>query len=108
MINSLLFWAEQQRKGIGENKQTISIARQVDQKIAHLSSRAAEKGVTLINQVPEDLTVTANPNVIDIIFNNLIGNAIKFCKKQDEIIVSGCKRLFRFWCSEVKRRIFGG
>ncbi len=90
MINSLLFWAEQQRKGIGENKQTISIARQVDQKIAHLSSRAAEKGVTLINQVPEDLTVTANPNVIDIIFNNLIGNAIKFCKKQDEIIVSGC------------------
>ena len=90
MINSLLFWAEQQRQGIGENKQTISIARQVDQKIAHLSSRAAEKGVTLINQVPEDLTVTANPNVIDIIFNNLIGNAIKFCKKQDEIIVSGC------------------
>jgi PAS domain S-box-containing protein len=51
-----------------------------------LSHQASEKGIELINDVPEGTRLYADLHLFEQVLLNLVSNAIKFCKEDDRII----------------------
>lgn len=52
-----------------------------------LSHSAAQKGIVMINEVPVDMRLYADPSLFDEVLLNLLSNAIKFCSRGDKITV---------------------
>jgi signal transduction histidine kinase len=53
--------------------------------IGALAHNAAQKGIVIINDVPVDMRLYADPSLFDEVLLNLLSNAIKFCSKGDSI-----------------------
>jgi PAS domain S-box-containing protein len=52
-----------------------------------LEPLAAEKGVEIINDVPPNTRLYADPHLFVEVIQNLVSNAIKFCRKGDAITI---------------------
>jgi PAS domain S-box-containing protein len=53
--------------------------------IQSLSHNAAQKGVEIINEVPADMRLYADPSLFDEVLLNFLSNAVKFCSRGDKI-----------------------
>ncbi|MBK7868509.1 MAG: PAS domain S-box protein [Ignavibacteriales bacterium] len=78
LVNSLLDWTRLQtgRMKFEPVKQNLNLI--VSKSFSAVSGTALQKSITLINDVPEDITVFVDQNLILQVFNNLFSNAIKF------------------------------
>ncbi len=68
----------------GKASRTISEVKVISAARAAVESMqpySIQKDVTVTVDGPDDLTVTCDPNELDIVFNNLISNAIKYNKQ---------------------------
>ncbi|HJV18241.1 MAG TPA: tetratricopeptide repeat-containing sensor histidine kinase [Sediminibacterium sp.] len=79
MLNNLLAWANSQQKGIRGIPEKINLPELVDEnlKLSVIGANAKMQQLKH-NRTVANTFVTADPNQIRIIFQNLIGNAIKF------------------------------
>ncbi|MCI4670240.1 MAG: ATP-binding protein [Bacteroidia bacterium] len=84
MLN-LLDWSKSQLEGERLNVQNFDLSIICDEICQMYQSAAFEKGVSLINCISLPLMVHADQNQIRIIFQNLVGNALKFTRAEDEI-----------------------
>ena len=66
----------------------VKVLPLVDEIFASLSSKAAEREITLISEVPGHATVRADPVRLEQMFTNLIDNAIKFNRRGGSVTVS--------------------
>lgn len=66
----------------------VRISHVIDEVFASLSSKAAEREVGLINTVPADARVFADPMRLEQMLTNLIDNAIKFNRMEGTVTVS--------------------
>ena len=66
----------------------LALRGRVGEMFIELESRAANRDVTLINEVPVDLQLYANTDAIDIALRNLLDNAIKHNASPGEVRVS--------------------
>lgn len=55
--------------------------------INSISNSAAQKGVVITNDVPDDMRLYADQALFDEVLLNLLTNAIKFCSRGDKITV---------------------
>ena len=72
----------------GEKKQNLSevnLVEIVQLSIDTMEPMAIQKNVKIITNFPEQEIITADANEIEIIFNNLISNAIKYNKDNGEV-----------------------
>jgi two-component system, OmpR family, phosphate regulon sensor histidine kinase PhoR len=69
----------------------IHIKEMVEKVIDSISPLSEGAGTRLVNNVPPEITVFADENLVDLIFQNLISNAIKYTPKGE--ISIGAKRL---------------
>lgn len=77
-LDKLLYWGQSQIKGIGMTRSVFDAAPNVDN-ILHLMKGSAErKQISIVNKIPADTTVYADPTHFDFITRNLLSNAIKF------------------------------
>jgi signal transduction histidine kinase len=53
--------------------------------IGSVSHNAVQKGIEIINEVPQDTRLYADPTLFDVVLLNLLSNAIKFCSRGDKI-----------------------
>lgn len=87
LINNLVQWGQL----VVQRGARYVIAFYLHQEVAHcleeLKERADQKGITLVNEVPESELVRADPYATAFILRNLVGNAIKFTNR-GSIIVS--------------------
>ena len=88
LLENLLLWARTQRGTIEFNPQKENLYLLTVETIALLRQPAADKAIFLINQIPEDIYVKADKNMLLTIFRNLISNAIKFTPKEGKIVIS--------------------
>ncbi|MCX7909233.1 MAG: HAMP domain-containing histidine kinase [Ignavibacteria bacterium] len=92
LLENLLLWAASQNKKIKPKKslnQPYEVANIV---CAILSDYAKSKNIKIENQIAQDLYFEFDPSLLQIIFQNLIYNSLKYCNENGEIVVSGTKQ----------------
>lgn len=87
LLDNLLIWARSQIKNTEEQAHEISLTRLVQQTLRFFERNATQKGITLINEVPNDCLAYADVNAVQIVLRNLITNAIKFTSAGGQITV---------------------
>jgi two-component system sensor histidine kinase/response regulator len=87
-LDTLLFWINSQMDNFNSSTKSFTIKEIASFEVQNYQEQAAEKGIRLIDNVPDELTVAADPNSIRIVIRNLITNAIKFSKQDDTINVT--------------------
>lgn len=78
MLNDLLTWANFQRGSISYNPQEFDLHYIAKEIIGQMNLQANNKSIGLRNEIPLDTLVFADPSLIQLIFRNLVNNAIKF------------------------------
>jgi len=101
-LDTLLFWINSQMENFTNSTKTFTIKEIAAFEVQNYQEQATEKGIRLVDNVPDALAVTADPNSIRIVIRNLITNAIKFSKKDDIINVSASVRDESFILLSVK------
>lgn len=78
LVNSLLDWTRLQtgRMKFEPVKQNLNLI--VSKSFSAISGSALQKSITLKNDVPDDITVFVDQNLILQVFNNLFSNSLKF------------------------------
>lgn len=69
--------------------QKIKISDLILQIIESLSPIAQSKEVTVINNLPPSIEIMGDPVELQIVFNNLISNAIKYNKNNGQVFIDG-------------------
>ena len=98
-LDNLLNWGQSQMKGASIKSESIKIKEEFISISQFCEKTLAKKNVELKKELSNDLKVTCDRNHFNIIFRNLICNAIKFThnngtvrvnaeKKEDHIIIS--------------------
>lgn len=86
-LDTLLFWINSQMENFDSSVKGFSIKDIVEYEMENYQEQASQKGITLIDNVPDSTMATADPNSIRIVIRNLITNAIKFSGEKDTIEV---------------------
>lgn len=90
LLENMLYWAQSRMKG--EQKldiEKLNMKRKALKTIAVLKDAAMQKNITLTHNIPEELIAYGDANQIDIVFRNLVSNAIKFTPDGGTITISG-------------------
>ncbi|MDB5137070.1 MAG: tetratricopeptide repeat protein [Mucilaginibacter sp.] len=87
-LDTLLFWINSQMENFDSSGKSFPIKDVVAYEVNNYYEQAQGKGITLIDNVSDLLTVSADPNSVRIVIRNLITNAIKFSRKDDTINVT--------------------
>jgi two-component system, sensor histidine kinase and response regulator len=87
LLENLLIWSRSQMKGMNVQISRINLKKLVEENIHFLLSSGYYKGQVVENYVAENIEVEADKNMIDIVFRNLLTNALKFTKEGDQIVV---------------------
>ena len=85
LLENLLLWSRTQRGIIDFTPENRNLYLLSGDTIELLKQSAENKSITLINQIPEDIYVKTDKNMLYTILRNLISNAIKFTPKGGEI-----------------------
>lgn len=91
-LDTLLFWVNSQMANFGNSVKNFRINELINSEMLNHKEQASLKGITLIENVPDDLVVFSDPNSIRIVTRNLITNAIKFSRAGDIIEVSAAEQ----------------
>jgi two-component system, OmpR family, phosphate regulon sensor histidine kinase PhoR len=98
LIADILELSQIESGKISIDKGEVRVAHIVDEVFASLSSKAAEREISLVNKIDDSQRVYADPMRLEQMLTNLIDNAVKFNRRAGEIIVSlehrgGCDRI---------------
>ena len=85
LVDDLLSLSHLESKGMAINKKDFDLSSQVREAISGFKSQIKNKGIEVINQLPQELVVYADKNRIEQVLVNLIDNAIKFNKDKGYI-----------------------
>ncbi len=89
LLDNLLNWARSQMQGIKVTSVEISLFELVDENFKLFNYNLNKKNIKHQNNVPEDISVLADYDMIKLVIRNLIANAIKFTPEGGQITV-GC------------------
>jgi two-component system, sensor histidine kinase and response regulator len=87
LLENLLIWSRSQMRGMNVQLSRLNLHKLVEENIRFLLSSGYYKGQIVENYIEEDIEVEADKNMIDIVFRNLLTNALKFTREGDQIIV---------------------
>lgn len=88
LLENLLEWSKAQSKKIRFNKEPVSLFETANVAIQPNLSRIKDKSIILNNSIPQNITVLGDRNLLEIIFRNLITNAVKFTRDNMQIEIS--------------------
>jgi signal transduction histidine kinase len=88
LLLNLLEWSRSQTNGIEFAPQEILLTDLVNELYVLLNNQTDNKGIVVHNNVPSDLKVFADQNMLATILRNLVSNAIKYSHKNDTISIA--------------------
>ncbi len=95
LLNNLLNWSKSQLKELNANPTAFDFTDVISDKFSFFKPKASQKNIQLINNL--DMTqIYADKDMISIVAQNLIANAIKFCNPGDTIALESkeCEKHF--------------
>ena len=87
-LDTLLFWINSQMENFENSVKNFYVKDIIELEAASYYEQSAIKGITLIDNVPEDIIASADPSSVRIVIRNLITNAIKFSGENDTIEIT--------------------
>jgi signal transduction histidine kinase len=78
LVNDILDFSKLRESAVTLREKPVALQPVVELTLQTLSPLANDKGLRLVNEVPESLGVRADENRLQQILTNLVGNAIKF------------------------------
>jgi signal transduction histidine kinase/uncharacterized protein HemY len=87
LLENLLQWSRTQLGNIKLNPQSIKVKKATDEIIELLRINFEEKGITVKNNIDEEITAFVDRNVYGTIVRNLISNSVKFTEKAGSIAI---------------------
>ncbi len=91
-LNNILNWALSQMNNLEMSKQFVLLREIAVQNLNFLGILAEDKQITIHNYISEDAQVWADENQINLVFRNLISNAIKFTPQGSTITLSATQQ----------------
>ena len=88
LLLNLLEWSRLQTGRIPFKQERIHLKQMVEETFRLLESNAMKKNIEMSLNIPEDITIFADINMLDTTIRNLVSNAIKFTPNGGEISVS--------------------
>lgn len=92
LLDNLLSWARIQQGQISFNPAVISLKEIAGEVIALLNENAKQKMVTLTDNIPDKLMVTADDDMLEAVIRNLVSNAIKFTPAEGSIELNAVEK----------------
>jgi signal transduction histidine kinase/ligand-binding sensor domain-containing protein len=87
LLENLLEWANSQRGNIVFKPHRIKFSDLLNEELKTLNETASGKNIEISCEVPENLTILADKNMLKTILRNLISNAIKFTRRNGKVTV---------------------
>ncbi len=87
LLNNLLDWARLQTGSFVFEPVSITLAPVAKKTLALFEPQISAKNLRIISNIPSDLTLSADKNMLEFILRNLVSNAIKFTFSDKEIII---------------------
>jgi signal transduction histidine kinase len=88
LLDNLLVWIISQHQGDNFNPVKIDLHNLLLEEIENLTSTADQKHISLVQNIAEDLKITADRQMVKTILRNLINNAIKYTHNFGLITIS--------------------
>ncbi|MCL4551727.1 MAG: tetratricopeptide repeat-containing sensor histidine kinase [Bacteroidetes bacterium] len=92
LLQNLLQWSRSQTGRIEFNPQRLELINLVNKNFLLLKNAAEKKQIRLQQEIPSAMTVSADEEMLNTVFRNLLTNAVKFSKKGGIISVSANAR----------------
>jgi PAS domain S-box-containing protein len=93
MIDQLLDLSRLQTGNMSVVKRIIDVRQVVALSLERCAPSAEKKGVRLVNETPANMKVLADNALVGEVLNNLVSNAVKFCRAGDSIIIGSADSL---------------
>lgn len=87
LLQNLLDWAQLKKGSFAFTPKEFSLSATVSASIEQINKRAIQKGITIINEVPENQNVFVDERMINSILGNLLSNAVKFTGKDGKVTI---------------------
>ncbi len=91
LVDNLLLWWRSDRDQLNFSPEKIVLYDFVNKNMEEFKKVAAGKEIVLHNQIPDDIIVEADKEMLRAIVLNLISNAIKYTSKKGEVWVKAVK-----------------
>jgi PAS domain S-box-containing protein len=92
LLDNLLHWSMMQRNMVDYNPDNINLHEAVEKVIEISNQSAAKKNISITNLINAEVFVHADIDMLRLIIQNLIINAIKFTRKDGHIIISAAEK----------------
>jgi len=87
LLFNLLNWSKTQMQNLKPNPELFNIQEVFQTKIALIEQKVDQKRIVIIDESQRDL-IYADKSMIEIVIQNLLTNAVKFCRIGDMITIS--------------------
>ena len=87
-LDKLLYWGKAQISGAQLKLENIDVTDHLVKNIGLLQMNADQKKIRIVNEVPANLSVHADPAHFDFLVRNLLSNAVKFTNTGGQITIS--------------------
>jgi PAS domain S-box-containing protein len=88
LLDNLLIWAKSQLYGFNIDPKPVSVERLASHVLYHFKKQLESKEISIFKDIPAGSIVHADHEMVNTVFRNLIGNAIKFTPKKGTIKIS--------------------
>ncbi len=85
LLENLLSWARIQQNQVSLNPTTLMLKEITNDAISLLKENANKKRITIANNIPDELNIKADSEMLNTIIRNLLSNAIKFTPSNGKI-----------------------
>ena len=90
-FENILFWSKSQMQGISVNPVAVNVHRAIKEVLAFHQQSIRAKQLAIDLQLAETLQVRCDANQLQVVFRNVISNAIKFSHKEGAVHISATR-----------------
>ena len=88
LLQNLLEWSQIQKGTITFTPISLNLNSIISKNIEIIYQRAAQKEITILNKVTDEINIIADEKMADTVLRNLLSNAVKFTKKSGKIEIN--------------------
>ncbi|QTA84604.1 Two component system response regulator/histidine kinase [Desulfonema magnum] len=88
LMENLVTWSDFEIRDMEFEPRAIDLRKAVSDCIFLFTEDAKQKGINLSHHIETDTIIHADLNMTDMIFRNLISNAVRFCDRGGEVKIS--------------------